>query len=215
MRLNYYIVFLFVLLIFSQNKGQEALGQGKREFKGPENWELNKQEDGISIYTARQKGSHILAYRIEAEIQGSIEEVYRQVIDFQANKKHLETIKEIRVLEKKPNQEVLVYMLFDLPWPFRDRDFVNRMELQVGQDTIVLNSRPVTNRIKPQDGVVRMREFSEQWLLTSQGKDATQLSLRGHADPGGSFPDWVINRFVVKEPLALVKGIKLQVEHNR
>jgi len=94
------------------------------EASGQRAWKLQKQEDGISIYTAHQEDTRILAYRIEAMIQGELGGVYRQVIDFQGNKKYLETVKQLDVLEKRTNQQVLVYMLFDLPWPFRDRDFV-------------------------------------------------------------------------------------------
>jgi len=199
-----FISFLFVLILSLQ--AQEAGGQDR--------WELQKQEDGISIYTSHQEDSRILSYRIEALIRGDLRRVHRQVLDFQGNKEYLERVKKIEVLEKDPGQRVLVYMLFDLPWPFRDRDFINRMDLKVGRDTISMRSSPATGFVEPTEGVVRMREFSEQWLLVRQGKGKTHLSLRGYADPGGKFPAWVVNLFVVQEPLSLVRGIKKQVERD-
>jgi len=181
---------------------------------GQREWKLQKQEDEIRIYTAHQEGTRILAYRIEAFIRGELTEVYHQVIDFQGNKKYLETVKELRVLEKDPDRKVLVYMMFDLPWPFRDRDFVNRMALKIGSDTISLSSSPATGFVEPKEDVVRMKEFSEQWLLIRKNPDTTHLSLRGYADPAGTFPPWLVNRFVVKEPHALVRAIKQQVENE-
>lgn len=180
----------------------------------PDDWKLVKQKDGIRIYTAHQKESPILAYRIETTIKGDLKQVYQQVVDFQGNKKFLDTVEEIRVLQKKPGEKVLVYMLFDLPWPFSDRDFVNRMDMEVGRDTIVLRSSPAKDVVEPKDGVVRIRKFSERWLLTNHKEKGTKLSLQGYADPGGALPAWIINRFVVREPHALVEGIKDQVENE-
>jgi len=185
------------------------------ELSGQRDWKLQEQQDGISIYTAHQEGTRILAYRIEALIHGALKDVYNQVIDFQDNKKYLETVKQIDVLKKEPDQQVLLYMLFDLPWPIRDRDFVNRMDIRIGSDTIALNSSPARGWVEPNEEVVRMQEFSEQWLLVRKNSGKTSLSLEGYADPGGKFPAWVVNRFVVKEPHALVRGIKQQVESNR
>ncbi|MBS3807153.1 MAG: hypothetical protein KGY60_06580 [Bacteroidales bacterium] len=185
------------------------------EVSGQKDWKLQKQQDGIRIYTAHQEDTRILAYRIEALIHGALKDVYHQVIDFQGNKKYLETVKQIDVLKKEPDQQVLFYMLFDLPWPIRDRDFVNRMDIRIGSDTIALNSSPASGWVEPNEQVVRMQEFSEQWLLVRKNSGKTSLSLEGYADPGGKFPAWVVNRFVVKEPHALVRGIKQQVESKR
>jgi hypothetical protein len=180
----------------------------------PDDWELVKQKEGIRIYTAHQKESPILAYRIETTIKGDLRKVYQQVVDFEGNKKFLDTVEKIRVLQRKPGENVLVYMLFDLPWPFSDRDFINRMDMELGRDTIVLRSSPATDVVDPKDGVVRIRKFSERWLLVKQPGGKTKLSLQGYADPGGALPAWIINRFVVREPHALVEGIKDQVEKD-
>jgi hypothetical protein len=175
-------------------------------------WELSKDEDGIRIYTRQRENSRLLSYRIETEVAGSLDAVYQQVIDFQENKKYLERIDSLVVLEKDRDNEILVYMLFKVPWPFRDRDFVNRMLINMRGDTITMESSPAPGKMPPRDGVLRIKEFSEQWVLAGKADNRTILSLQGHADPGGSLPDWVINLFVVNEPHALVRGIKREVE---
>ena len=177
-------------------------------------WELSKDEDGIRIYTRQRENSRLLSYRIETEIAGSLDVVYQQVIDFQENKKYLERIDSLRVIEKDQDQKILVYMMFNVPWPFRDRDFVNRMRIDVQRDTITLKSSPAPDQMPARDGVLRIKEFSEQWVLTRKTDNRTALSLQGHADPGGSLPDWIINLFVVKEPHTLVRGIKREVEKS-
>jgi hypothetical protein len=175
-------------------------------------WELNKNENGIRIYTRQREDSRLLSYRIETEISGSLKEVYQQVVNFQENKKYLERIDSLRVLEMDQDRKILVYMMFNVPWPFRDRDFVNRMLIDVKEDTVTLESSPAPDKMPIKDGVLRMQEFSEQWVLVKKSDNQTALSLQGHADPGGSLPDWVINLFVVNEPHALVRGIKREVE---
>jgi len=178
-------------------------------------WELRKDENGIRIYTRQKEDRKLLAYRIETQISGNLEEVYRQVIDFHGNKKYLDRIDTLRILEKKKDQQILIYMMFNVPWPFRDRDFVNRMLIDVQEDTVRLESSPGRGEIPPKEGVIRMQEFSEYWVLAKKAENLTALSLQGYADPGGSLPDWVINLFVVQEPHTLVRGIKMEVESNR
>jgi hypothetical protein len=177
-----------------------------------EDWELNKEKNGIRVYTGKRENSRLLAYRIVTTIKGSLQDVYEQVIDFHGNKKYLVTVEKIRVLQQKANTRVLVYMLFDLPWPFRDRDFVNRMTMEVGRDTIFLKSSPASGKVDVKEGVVRIKEFSEKWRLVRESENTTSLRLQGYADPGGKLPSWVVNMFMVKEPYELVHGIKTQVE---
>jgi len=177
-----------------------------------EKWELNKDEDGIRIYTREREDSRLLSYRIETQISGNLREVYQQVIDFHENKKYLNRIDTLRVLRREKDQKILVYMIFNVPWPFRDRDFVNQMVIDVQEDTIRLESSPARGSMPAKEGVIRIKEFSEQWVLAKKGSHRTSLSLQGYADPGGSLPDWVINLFVVQEPHTLVRGIKREVE---
>ena len=85
----------------------ESLGQAK--------WNLQKEEDGVRVYTSNRENSRLLAYRIETTIQASLQQVFQQAIDFDENREYLETVETISVLKKEQNRMILVYMSSILP----------------------------------------------------------------------------------------------------
>ena len=177
-------------------------------------WELKKKEDGIEVYVKDIPNSPVLAYKITTVINSPLKVVYDQVIDFRENKKYIETIKKLDILEKNPEKQIIVYMLYDMPWPFSDRDLVNKMTVDVQENSIIMQSRPANHLVKPANNVVRLNDFHEKWELEKISEHKTRLFLQGHANPEINFPGWIINIFAVSEPYSLIKGIKTEAEKN-
>jgi hypothetical protein len=197
--MNHFIYLLFFILAFDALSAQEE-------------WTLKKEDNGIKVYVKDTKNSPLLSYKITTNVEAPIIRVYNQVLDFHENKKYLETIKELEVIEDKRDQHIVVYMVYDMPWPFDDRDLVNKMTINKGNQKIIMNSTPANNMIKKRKNIVRLNEFYETWKLEQISDEKTSVFLQGHADPEMNFPSWIINKFVVREPYSLINGIKNEAE---
>jgi hypothetical protein len=179
-----------------------------------EKWKLKKEEAGIKVFTRDIPQSSVVAYKITTEVHAPLESVFDQVVDFHENKKYLKTVKHIHVLERHSGDYILVHLVFDMPWPFDDRDIVNKMIIHQEEDLITLNSTPAKDILEPSENTVRLKEFHETWKLKKMDDGKTSLHLEGHADPNVIFPGWIINLFVVEEPYSLIEGIRKEAEKH-
>ena len=92
---------------------------------------------------------------------------------------------------EKSDTSALVYGQHELPWPFKDRDYVVRYTWRTDASGVfLLESRAVIDEGPPQrDGVVRLLQARSTWKLEPKGPTETRVQYTYNGDLGGSFPD--------------------------
>jgi len=179
-----------------------------------QDWQLKKNENGIKVYTSKRENSNLLMYKVETTLNANYKDVYYQVVDFEDNKKNLESVKKLKILSVKPEKEFVTYMIFDLPWPLSDRDLLVGMTVTKKTSGYNLVSESRKEPVAEKEDYVRIKEFREEWDISYLNKNSTKVKVVGWANPGGAIPVWVVNMFVVGEPYAFMAGVKKAVENK-
>lgn len=177
-------------------------------------WILKKESNGIKVYTSQPEGQPIMKYRVVTSIQSNYKDVYKQVVDFEGNKKNLETVKELRILKNLPEKEFITYMIIDLPWPLQNRDLLTKMQVNKHDLGYHLISKSVNTPEINTKHTVRIENFYEEWQISKKNAEFTNVEIIGWADPGGLIPLWVVNMYVVEEPYRFMNGLKSYLETN-
>ncbi len=176
-------------------------------------WTLEKNEDGIKVYTRKSAGTDILEFKAISTINASrlaIAKVIARVTDYP---NWFPDCSDAKLVEKINSTQRKYYYRLDLPWPASDRDAVMLLSVDVDNDKgiTVLNFTKSTG--KPNvSGVVRMPAADGFWKLTSISETKTELHYQFLADPGGSLPTWIINMFIVDGPYDAIIALKGKVE---
>lgn len=175
-----------------------------------EDWELRKEEGGIRVLTRPQPDSDFAAVRAEMLLENvSLAALTALIEDPEACSLLESRCAEARVLERRNEQEMLLYRHNDMPFPIKDRDMVLRVTTAQDPETL-----QVVITLQTEDGVlpdnprrVRLPSAESAWIFTPRGEGRVEVVSEGHIDPGASLPAWMLNRFLVDAPFATMQAV--------
>ncbi len=202
MKLNLLVLFF---LITAQLPDEKSFAQ---------KWEFVKEKDGIKIYTAKDPKTSFKMFRGEAILITQMERVTNMV----GNVKNVEwwdkSVREINVLAYIENKNIKYYLVYDVPWPFSDRDLC--VESKITDDPVtgkrVIFSTPLPDVVPEKAGIIRIKNYWQRWILQPLDKNRIHVILEGYVDPAGSVPAWLYNMVITDTPLKVIRGIKGRVE---
>lgn len=176
-------------------------------FAGNGSWELEKNEDGIKVYTRTVDGEDIREFKAVATIAASRKTIATIILNINDYANWYPDISESSIIEKVGDGQYHVYSVLDLPWPATDRDGVSKMTITKSEGKTLIKMKAVSGVKKENDDYVRMTKSYGFWKLTTVGSNTT-VHFQYFASPGGSLPDWIINMFIVDNPFQTLTLLK-------
>lgn len=173
-------------------------------------WVLQRERDGIRIWTMREEGKAIDSYKAELTLAAPLEEVLERLIDIEDFARWAPDIREAYALDAPQSS----YIAYAMPFPVRDRDMAQRYELAEGFDgSVTVRIVPEPESAPVNDRRVRVRDAELVWRLVPLAEGAqTQLRSIGYTDPEGGVPPFIINMLLVEGPLRTLRALRAEVE---
>ena len=165
-------------------------------------WEVAKKKDGIIIYTKNVTGYEIKMFKAITTYKNI--KISKVVEIIKHADKAEDWISDVSVGEmiKKTNEEQwLAYLLFDLPWPFEQREMTLNYKITTNTPEEVFIKLTI-NAEMPQkkEDAIKIENAEGSWKLNQVGADV-KVVYSFVAEPNGNIPAWVINMFVVDGPI--------------
>ena len=179
-------------------------------FAGNGAWELEKNEDGIKIYTRTVDGENIREFKALTTIAASRKIIAKIIVNINDYVNWYPDISEATIMKKIGDGQYYVYNVLDLPWPASDRDGVSKMTITKSEGTTLINMKSINGLIDESDDYVRITKSYGFWKLKTVGRE-TSVHFQYFASPGGSLPDWIINMFIVDNPFETLTLLKKKV----
>jgi hypothetical protein len=172
-------------------------------------WTLEKQAEGIDVYTRPVPGSYIKEFKGEGVVDVDAKKIVALLRDANQFKKWFPNTSESKLI-KRDGDTSYQYSVMDTPWPISDRDnvfrSVTKIDPKTGQVDITVSAAPTAYPI--QDGRHRVTKANGSWLLTPEGPDKTLVVFTMHLEPGGGLPDWLVNSRVVETPFEALVNLR-------
>ena len=172
-------------------------------------WSLDKQEDGIDVYTRPVEGSGIKQFKGSAEVAASVDAVFAILRDSDNLQNWFPNTSESRLLER--NEEFSVqYSVMDAPWPISDRDNVLRSTTRRDAETGVAHIRitAAPDFYPEQANRVRVRKANGTWKVEPLAPGKSRVTFSMHLEPGGGIPKWLTNARVVATPFEALTNLR-------
>lgn len=184
--------------------------------KSQPNWELQKEEDGIKVFTAAIEGSDIKAFKVAARMEGKLSSFVAVLKDIDSYPELFSSNMFAQVMEQNDTFQVQ-YSQTKVPWPITDRDgvYVNTFSQHYGHKTVTVTVDSKVGAWPEQDGFVRMEEATGYWEFHPIDHNAVEVTYQMHAEPGGNLPPWVINMFLVDSPIKDMKNFQERVKLDK
>lgn len=174
-------------------------------------WELEKNANGIKVYTRTTASSPIKEFKAITTINADKLKISNILMKINNYVNWYPDISESSLLKIINANERIVYYKLDVPWPADDRDAVMKFEINKQPHEILIKMNSLTGYKAKIDGVVRIGKATGFWKLTTDGKK-TKVIYQFLADPVGNLPAWIINMMIVDNPYKTMIALKEQLE---
>lgn len=174
-------------------------------------WTSRRHKDGVEVFVKSVNGADIKSYKAVSSTSASIEKCVSFLLDFENHIKWRYSVSKVEVLRSQ-GDELICYMVLDVPWPADDRDVVIQITKNYISDNKVQVVLTAIEGVKEKvDGFIRVTNSITKWTFDRVG-DRTNIIYEGSADPGGTLPGWLINVGVVDAPFETLRNFVDLVE---
>ena len=180
-----------------------------------DNWKLQKDKNGIKVYTRRSLKSSLKDSKATAIFNASAKEAFDLFIDFDQHREWMDRIRASKLLKKASEHEFYVYYEVQSPWPASDRDLAilyKVIKMQNGGYRMDAIAEP--DYVPLKQGMVRIPEVISSWEFIPKGNNKVEVIFTNHSDPGGYLPDWMVNMAATDNPYNTFTNMRKRLERN-
>ena len=174
-------------------------------------WSLEKDKNGIKIYTRRSESSKLKEFKGIMTIKGSPDQVAAILKDVSQHDKIMFKCRAgtAKVIKKVSDNEFYTYMEIDSPWPASDRDVITLYKFSKGADGIINCQIKAFPEMMPEKkGFVRVPKTEGYWKMEPLTGGMVRVTNQALSEPGGSVPDGLANSAAVDAPYYMLNAIK-------
>jgi len=194
---------IIVLLFGAQAQNQEIISN--------EGWKFEKTKYDVEVFSKSLTGYEVKAFKATGLIEGSVESVTKVVMDIESYVDWYPNCKVGEVLDGSTKQEQFRRIEFKLPWPFDNRDAVNKLVVSNEKDSTWIEILNAAEDYPKQKKVYRVAKTEGYWSIVKESETHTRLTYAAVGEPGG-IPAWIINIFLFDSPLEAINSIRQMVK---
>jgi len=179
-----------------------------------DDWRLEKERDGIQVYSRAVAGSPIRAVKGVVRVRAKLAAVVVLLQNPKLRSSWDEMCKEAYRYDSPSAGVDRIYVHHDLPWPVADRDMLLLTEWRTDATTGVVSmlARAVTGGVPEYKNRVRVTEAENRWQIIPLSEGEQELVAEMHADPAGPIPAWLLNWLSVDAPFKTLQQVRTVLE---
>ncbi|MBC3540239.1 START domain-containing protein [Rufibacter sediminis] len=179
-----------------------ALAQGK--------WELQKNEDGIEVYTRKVKDTQFKEIRVVCDLPGTPNDLFSLLKDVEHHSDWVYLNRKTKLIKRKSEHRLLYYTEADMPWPLTDRDMVVEAVFMPAYKPNVarVEVKSVTSIVSEKPGFVRIPYSLAVWDISPVSGGRTKIDYTFRVNPGGAIPAWMVNATVAIGPVKTFQNLR-------
>ena len=178
-------------------------------------WTLEKDEDAIKVYTRSVPDWPVRQFRGVVEIDARIESLLAILDDNASCPRWIHNCISGELLERPDTYHKYNYMQTKAPWPVKKRDSILYTTTSINGDRVEIIGIAKPD-YRPHDRkFVRIPRQEVRWELAPLENGAIKVVFESVFDPGGSVPDWAVNRTIIDTPFHTLKNMRLLVKEPR
>jgi hypothetical protein len=178
------------------------------------NWNLDKDDDGIKVYTRNIANSKVKAIKVECYLDATPSQLVSVIMDINNGDDWVYHTSSSYIVKQVSPADIYYYSLVKVPWPVKNRDFIAHIKVSQNPATkvVTVDAPCVADMVPRKSGTVRIEESSGQWIITPADAGRVKVCYTLHTDPGGDVPAWLTNMFIAQGPMESFKKLKVQLQ---
>lgn len=177
------------------------------ELLSNEGWKFEKSKYDVTVFGKNITGYEVKAFKVSGLIDASLDAVYRVVMDIEGYDEWYPNCKAGEVLDQPADSVQYRRIEFGLPWPFDNRESVNKLVATKSTDSIWIDVIDAYDYTEKSRNIYRVGKTEGFWIIEKENESQTRLTYSVIGEPGG-IPKWIINIFLFDSPLEAVNNIR-------
>jgi len=163
--------------------------------EAPADFALDKDKNGIKVYTRKIEGSSLKEFKGVTSIKTSLTSLVALMDDTDALTKWLHNCSAAKLVQSMNYYERITYTVINAPWPVSDRDTVSYSKIvqDPKSKVITIYLKGMADKYPKQSGKVRVPAMKDFWQFIPSKSGYVTVIYQLHSDPGGSIPDAIAN----------------------
>jgi len=188
-------------------------------------WRLDKDQNGIKIYTRAVAGSKIRAFKAEVLLDTSLSRVLAVFDDVPEFKTWYHNVDKSVQLQHSNVSDRVHYQNLTMPFPVTERDFIVKSTVTGSENKIMIRSVAVPNFCKKSTLALckSINQSKNIMVLKSRGEHQFIPQKTGgvlviwqqHSEPAGKIPNWLVNKLLLDVPYNTLNKLRQQVKLNK
>lgn len=170
-------------------------------------------KNNIKIWSYKVPKSPLSGFKATTTVKSSLSGLVSLITDTQNANRWLYRTNRIDVLARDDSQQFFtIRVITDVPWPLTDREAL--VDVRISQDAktgrvrIDSNESVSANKYPVADCCLRMPMVKGYWLFKPVGNGLVEVTMSGHADPGGMIPKGLVNFLIQEHPYNTLQGLR-------
>lgn len=180
-------------------------------------WELKKNVDGIRVYYRESTESDIKELKMIFDVEASLTTIMAVLNDAESFHKWIYNLKELKVLERPSDKELVYYYEMDFPWPLYNRDAIAESSYYQDPATKIIYTKNYArpDRLPEKDGVIRLELTDVKWKITPIDENYANIEYYLLSDPGGNLPAWLVNMALDRGPVKSMQAFRALLKEDK
>jgi hypothetical protein len=165
-----------------------------------DNWELRRNEKGITIYS-RQTGK-LVEIHLLCEIYATPEQLIAQLVNIPNYTTWVYGNKRSGIIKKLDDHNIIYFTETHLPWPVQDRDLILDLNITpaTGNAPLIIQAKSIAGILPPKPHFIRIPYSLATWHVVPVPGNKIKVDYTFSLDPGGSIPGWLVNWTIANGP---------------
>ena len=173
-------------------------------------WRPVKEQDGVSLATAKIAGSKFLAIKTEMIVNSDLQSLLTHTLDVDAFPLWVQYCVEAKIVQRDESGASFVqHTVSRPPWPLKRRDVLLDVHVErQSEEQIRIIGHASDMEYPKLRGAIRMNEVKAEWRFTLMDDGQVKVENFIHANPKGLIPPWMNNRLMVDSPLKTLVSLR-------
>ncbi len=179
----------------------------------PSDLKLVVDKKGIKIWTYVVPNSELRGFKAVTVVKSSLAGLVGLITDTKNANRWLYRTSAIDILKRDDAEHLFtIRVITDFPWPFSDREAL--VDVRISQDAtsgkvrIDSNESPDAASYPVKACCLRMPLVQGFWMFKPLANGMVEVTMSGHADPGGNVPAGAVNFLIQEHPYNTLKGLR-------
>lgn len=175
------------------------------------NWKLEKDKDGIKVWTRKQASSNLKEYKGSLVLNTSIDKVVSFFRNYKMFEKWMYKIDagSFKLLKKYSDNDFVVRLTMSAPF-IKTRESITHFTINQpdNKGTVLINLVTVPDFIPADEKYVRIPKMNGYWKLVPLDNDKVEITHLASVNAGGTIPDALANLGAVDAPFSMLQKLK-------